>query len=178
MGVFFMRYARPRWVFLVYLTCCIIFIAPSITQRGNTGMAMLYITLFFESICFPTIVALGMRGLGKYTKKGSGFIVAGVSGGAVVPPLLGAAADANNSTALAMVVPMMFFVAAWTYALCVNFVASYRELADKFATTEIGLGDRRMDEESGSVEGEKGGVVEKERVGEHTVDDGREVKIG
>lgn len=26
---------------------------------------MLYLTLFFESICFPTIVALGMRGLGK-----------------------------------------------------------------------------------------------------------------
>ena len=70
-GVFLMKLVRPRWIFLFYLTMCIVFIAPSITQRGDVGMAMLYVTLFFESICFPTIVALGMRGLGKYTKRGS-----------------------------------------------------------------------------------------------------------
>lgn len=91
-----MRQIRPRLVFLFFITMCFVFIAPSITQRGNTGMSMLYVTLFFESICFPTIVALGMRGLGKNTKRGSGWIVAGVSGGAVVPPILGATADAHN----------------------------------------------------------------------------------
>jgi len=123
----------------VYLSMCIVFISPSITQRDNTGMAMLYLTLFFESICFPTIVALGMRGLGKYSKRGSGFIIAGVSGGACVPPLLGAAADLNNSTARAMGVPLGFFIAAWSYALCVNFVPAYRDPADRFATTKIGL---------------------------------------
>lgn len=51
---------------------------------------MLSLTLFFESVCFPTIVALGIRGIGRHTKRGSGLIVAGVSGGAVVPPILGA----------------------------------------------------------------------------------------
>ena len=101
---------------------------------------MLYVTLFFESIYFPTIVALGMRGLGKYTKRGSGFIVGGVAGGACAPPLLGKAADLNNSTAKAMSVPLAFFVAAWTYALCVNFVPAYRDPADKFATAKIGMG--------------------------------------
>jgi len=102
-------------------------------------MSMLYLTLFFESICFPTIVALGMRGLGKYTKRGSGFIVGGVAGGACVPPILGAVADLHNSTALAMCVPLAFFVAAWSYSLCVNFVPSYRDPADKFHTANIGI---------------------------------------
>jgi MFS transporter, FHS family, L-fucose permease len=161
-----MKYIRPRWVFLVYLTCCIIFIAPSITQRGNTGMSMLFITLFFESICFPTIVALGMRGLGKYTKRGSGFIVGGVSGGACVPPLLGAVADLHNSTAIAMSVPLAFFVGAWSYSLCVNFVPSYRDVADKFATTEIGLtgASAARDEENPAEKGvlEKGELAEQE----------------
>ncbi|KAE8441534.1 hypothetical protein EG329_004880 [Mollisiaceae sp. DMI_Dod_QoI] len=180
-GVGLMKYVRPRWVFLLYLTMCIVFIAPSITQRGNTGMSMLYITLFFESICFPTIVALGMRGLGKYTKRGSGFIVGGVSGGACVPPLLGAAADANNSTAIAISVPLAFFVAAWSYSLCVNFVPSYRDPADKFATAKIGIenagaGPVVDDEESAVGSGvEKGGVVENENVGEH-VSNSPEVK--
>lgn len=148
-GVGLMKFVRPRWVFLFYLTGCIVFIGPVITQRGNTGMAMLYVCMFFESVCFPTIVALGMRGLGKYTKRGSGWIVAGVSGGACVPPLLGRVADLHNSTALAMVVPMIFFVAAWSYSLCVNFVPSYRDPADKFTTAEIGL-HPATDEEAGA----------------------------
>lgn len=105
-GSALMKFVRPRYVYLCYMTCIIVFIAPAITQRGNIGMSMLYLTLFFESIIFPTTVALGMRGLGKYSKRGSGFIIAGVSGGAVVPPLLGAVADLHNSTALAMVVPV------------------------------------------------------------------------
>lgn len=73
---------RPRWVFGVYMVMAMVFLAPAITQRQNTGMAMLYICLFFESICFPTIVALGMKGLGRHTKRGSGWIVGGVLGGA------------------------------------------------------------------------------------------------
>ena len=153
-GVLFMKYIRPRKVFLFYITMCIVFIGPAITQRDNTGMAMLYITLFFESICFPTIVALGMRGLGKYSKRGSGFIVGGVCGGAVVPPILGATADAHG-TALAMVVPMCFFVAAWSYALCVNFVPGYRIPADKFSTTAIGL--ENLDNVTAGEESEKSG---------------------
>jgi FHS family L-fucose permease-like MFS transporter len=157
-GVLLMKFVRPRWVFLFYLSMCIVFIAPSITQRDNTGMSMLYITLFFESICFPTIVALGMRGLGKYTKRGSGFIIAGVSGGACVPPLTGKVADMHNSTAKAMSVPLGFFILAWSYSLCVNFVPSYRDPADAFAVAKIGLGSRAgvvEDEESGSAVGEK-----------------------
>lgn len=133
-----MHFVKPRWVFLVFISMCIVFIGPSITQRGNTGMSMLYVTLFFESICFPTIVALGMRGLGRHTKRGSGFIVGGVFGGAVVPPLVGAVADMHG-TALAMVVPLAFFVAAWTYSLAVNFVPAYRDIADAFTETEVGL---------------------------------------
>ena len=149
---------------------CIVFIGPSITQSGNIGFSMLYATLFFESICFPTIVALGMRGLGKYSKRGSGFIVGGVCGGAVVPPILGATADAH-STAFAMVVPMCFFVAAWSYALAVNFLPAYRIPADKFSTTTIGLDNvGPQDEENGSPVGEpeKGSIERTESNSDET----------
>lgn len=143
-----MKYVRARWVFLIFLSMCVIFAAPSITQRGVTGMSMLYVVLFFESICFPTIVALGMRGLGRHTKRGSGWLVAGVFGGAIVPPLTGAAADAHG-TPLAMVVPLMFFVAALSYAIAVNFVPAYRDTADAFTTAEIGLHGHPDDVENG-----------------------------
>lgn len=100
---------------------------------------MLFLTLFFESVCFPTIVALGIRGLGRHYKRGSGFIVGGVCGGAVVPPVLGHVADMRDSTGFAMIVPTMFMVVAWTYAVAVNFVSSYKETVDKVGSSEIGL---------------------------------------
>lgn len=167
-GVGIMHYLKPRLVFVGFLTCCVIFIAPSITQHGNTGMAMLYIVLFFESICFPTIVALGMRGLGRHSKRGSGFIIAGkslvlflicslgsdpsltgVSGGAVVPPLLGVVGD-HKGMGIAMVIPLIFFVLAWSYAFAVNFIPAYRNVVDAFTETEVGI--RPVEEEKGGIE--------------------------
>ncbi|KAH2030865.1 hypothetical protein KXV45_005709 [Aspergillus fumigatus] len=112
----------------------------ALAQFTYTGaQAMLFVTMFFESVCFPTIVALGIRGLGRHYKRGSGFIVGGVCGGAVVPPLLGHVADMHNSTGFAMIVPTMFMVAAWTYAVAVNFVPAYRDTVDKVGDSQIGL---------------------------------------
>ncbi|OAQ69855.1 l-fucose permease [Pochonia chlamydosporia 170] len=146
-GVGLMKYVRPRWVFLAFISCCVIFLCPSLTQRGNTGMSMLYVVLFFESICFPTIVALGMRGLGRHTKRGSGYIVGGVVGGAVVPPATGAAGDAFGD-GYAMFVPLIFMVLATTYAVCVNFVPAYRNVVDSFGETEVGIVHHGTDEEN------------------------------
>lgn len=137
-GVGVMHYVKPRIVFLVFMTACFVFIAPAVVHTGNVGIALLYLVLFFESICFPTIVALGMRGLGRHSKRGSGYIVAGVCGGAVVPPILGATADARDM-GLAMVVPLCFFVVAWTYSLAVNFAPRYKTVVDAFHVTEVGV---------------------------------------
>jgi len=58
-------------------------------------------------------------------------------------------------------VPVCFFIAAWSYALCVNFVPYYRVPADAIGESSIGLRrdeDTREDEEVAStvVEGEGG----------------------
>ncbi|EEQ34404.1 L-fucose permease Glucose/galactose transporter [Microsporum canis CBS 113480] len=135
-GALLMKFIRARWIFLVYLAGVVVFLAASTTQRDNTGI-----------VCFPTIVALGIRGLGKHYKRGSGFIVAGVSGGAAVPPLLGYVADLHNSTGFAMIVPTILMAVAWTYAVCVNFVPSYRDPADKIGDSTVGIVDGREDEE-------------------------------
>jgi FHS family L-fucose permease-like MFS transporter len=154
-GAALMHFVKPRKVFLVFMAMCIVFAAPAITQRGNTGMSMLFVVMLFESICFPTIVALGMRGLGRHTKRGSGWIVGGVLGGACVPPLMGVAAD-RHGTGFSMIVPTMFFVAAGTYALAVNFVPAYRDTVDAFSTTEVGL--RERDEDAVVGEGSAGDI--------------------
>ncbi|KAF8223164.1 MFS general substrate transporter [Tricholoma matsutake] len=156
-----MKFMRPRIVLLVYLSGVIAFNSASITQRGNTGLSMLMLTLFFESVCFPTIVALGIRGLGRHSKRGAGWIIGGVVGGACVPPILARVADKHNSTAYAMIIPVMFFVMAYSYPLAVNFVPSYRDSADKVGEGEFG----RPLEAKGSIEKRDSlEVVEKEKV--------------
>ncbi|KAI9923646.1 hypothetical protein ASPWEDRAFT_108598 [Aspergillus wentii DTO 134E9] len=151
-GAFLMRFIKPRFVFFGYISLMVAFLAASITQRGSTGIAMLFIAMFFESICFPTILALGIRGLGRHYKTGAGLIIGAVCGGAVVPPILGAVADSRNNTGFAMVVPTMFLVVAWTYGLAVNVVPSYKETIDTVTSSSIGLlNDGSPKSGSGSV---------------------------
>ena len=89
-----------------------------------------------------------------------------------VPPILAAVADARNSTAFAMIVPVMFFISAETYALAVNFVPSYRDRAYKIGEGVVGTGEvvatkgdiekvARDNSEEGSLE-DKAAVYEKE----------------
>lgn len=160
-GAAIMKYVKPRWVFLVFLSGCIVFIGPPITHGGVTGIAMLYVVLFFESICFPTIMALGMRGLGRHTKRGSGYIVGGVVGGAVVPPLTGLAGD-RHGDGFAMLVPMIFFIAAWTYAVCANFAPPYVGVIDSFGEADVGLRRAQDDVEHSCL-----GEADEKAAGEH-----------
>lgn len=67
---------------------------------------------FFESIMFPTIFALGIKGLGKHTQKASSFIIMSIVGGALVPYFMGLLSE--TATANAYIIPLFcFVVVAW-----------------------------------------------------------------
>jgi FHS family L-fucose permease-like MFS transporter len=67
-----------------------------------SGWSLLAIGLF-NSIMFPTIFTLACAGLGKRSAEGSGVICVAIVGGAIVPLLMGFAADAVGlKTALAV----------------------------------------------------------------------------
>lgn len=51
----------------------------------------------FHSIMWPAIFALAIEGLGRYTSKGSGALMMGVVGGAVLPLVQGSLADVLGS---------------------------------------------------------------------------------
>ena len=76
---------------------------------GQIGLYALLGTFFFMSIMFPTIFALGIRGLGEHTKLGSSLIVMSIVGGAIAPPLMGHIADVS-SMRIGFLVPLVCFV--------------------------------------------------------------------
>lgn len=133
MGAGIMKFIIPRKVLFIFFSGVILFQAMAVGFRGNAGLAMLNIVLFFESICFPTIFTLGLKGLGRHTKRGATFIVASIIGGAVVPPALGLAADRFNDTGRAMVVPLAFFIVGWTFPIAVNALPSLRAMVDGYS---------------------------------------------
>ncbi|KAI5776321.1 major facilitator superfamily domain-containing protein [Geopyxis carbonaria] len=138
-GTLLMKWIKPRKVFLVFFSGVIVFTAAAIGAREDAGLAMLMIVLFWESICFPTIFTLGIRGLGKHTKFGSTVIVGSIIGGAVVPPILGATADALGDTGRAMFVPLVFFVIGYAFPILVNFHGPTKALMDGFLESKVGL---------------------------------------
>ncbi|KAK3936285.1 putative L-fucose-proton symporter [Diplogelasinospora grovesii] len=138
-----MMYMRPRVILLAFMTAIMVFIALAMAVWGEGGVAMLSLVLFFESCIFPTIFTLSIRGLGRHTKRGSSWIVAAVSGGALFPSLTGLLADHHNYH-VAMAVPLIGFFVAFAFPIYLNTYCR-REL-DGFRETKIGY-----TEETGSM---------------------------
>lgn len=81
------------------------------------------------SVGFPTIFALGIRGLGEHTKLGSSLIVMSIVGGAIAPPFMGHIAD-GHSLHFGFVVPLICFVFVALYGfIWANSAARIRRLA-------------------------------------------------
>lgn len=83
---------------------------------GGLGFAALLVVYLCESIMFPTIFALALRGLGAHTKIASSLLIMNIVGGAVAPLLMGIVAD-GHSMALGFVVPLVCFVVIAAYAI-------------------------------------------------------------
>ncbi|WP_295518922.1 sugar MFS transporter [uncultured Pseudomonas sp.] len=70
-----------------------VLLAVAVLQGGKVAMWALLAIGFFNSIMFPTIFSLALKGLGKFTSKGSGLLCMGIVGGALVPAIQGYFAD-------------------------------------------------------------------------------------
>lgn len=106
-GTFLMKYIAPNKLLAGFalgsITMCII-IAQSFGWPSFIALLMLN---FFFSIMFPTIFSLGLKDLGKHTEQGASFLVMGVVGGAVFPPLMGMIA--NHDVASAYYLPIICY---------------------------------------------------------------------
>jgi MFS transporter, FHS family, L-fucose permease len=147
-----MYITKPRYILLAFQTLIMLFIVLAIsidTGHGTSanwgGLSMLMLVLFFESCIFPTIFTLSLRGLGRHTKRGASFLVASVCGGAVVPAILGNVAD-RTGTRIAMVVPLSFFVVAWSFPIYLNLFKA-KEL-DAYRESKVGTQEGVIDPDS------------------------------
>lgn len=133
-----MMFVKPRFIIVIFMAGVLIFTSLSIAVKGEAGVATLTVVLFFESCLFPLIFTLAIRGLGRHTKRGSSWVVAAISGGALFPALTGLLAD-RKGYHIAMIVPLIGFAVSAAFPVYLN-VFCKREL-DGFRETKIGYLD-------------------------------------
>jgi FHS family L-fucose permease-like MFS transporter len=112
---------KPERVLAIYSLFNVVLVGITI-GGGKAGLYAMFATFFFMSIGFPTIFALGIRGLGEHTKLGSSLIVMSIVGGAIAPPFMGHIAD-QHSMRVGFIAPLVCFV----------FIALYGFLWPKFS---------------------------------------------
>lgn len=116
-STYFMNFTKPNKLMGLYSLINILLVSVAILLPGWVGLTALFFTSFFMSLMFPTIFALGLKGLGKLTKLGGSLIVMGIVGGAVFPPAVGLIVKYTGSMAFAMIVPLISYcyIAYYSY---------------------------------------------------------------
>jgi len=110
-----MRYVSPSKMLGTYGVINVLLMAVTMTQPGIVGAWGVVLSGFFLSIMFPTIFALGLKGLGPNTKLAGSLLVMAIVGGAIFPLVLGLIAQKTGSLALGYVVPAAGFVVVAIY---------------------------------------------------------------
>jgi FHS family L-fucose permease-like MFS transporter len=104
-----MKFISPSKLLGIYGAGNVVLMAIAVTHPGMLGAWAIVGGSFFLSIMFPTIFALGLKGLGENTKLGGSMLVMAIVGGALFPLLLGKIADLTGSMALGYLVPLVCF---------------------------------------------------------------------
>lgn len=106
-GTWLMKFIAPNKLLAAFAAGSMLMCVIVAQRWGWVSFTALLMINFFFSIMFPTIFSLGLKNLGGHTQRASSFIVMGVVGGAVFPPLMGMIAD--NGVATAYYLPIICY---------------------------------------------------------------------
>ncbi|MCA0387090.1 MAG: L-fucose:H+ symporter permease [Bacteroidetes bacterium] len=87
------RKINPGMVLGFNAVAAAILVVVSMLTNGQVAMWSILLVGLFNSIMFPTIFSLAIKGLGKHTGQASGILCMAIVGGALIPVVQGAIAD-------------------------------------------------------------------------------------
>lgn len=114
-GTFLMHFVSPTKLLTIYAVISIVLCLTAMLADGMMAVIALGLTSPCMSIMFPTIFALGIRGLGGNTEIGSSLIIMAIIGGAIFPPCMGFLADFTTMQ-LSVILPLICFLVVLLFA--------------------------------------------------------------
>jgi MFS transporter, FHS family, L-fucose permease len=115
-GTATLRMYKPTKVLFGHAVAAVILVMLTMLTKGSVAMWAVIAVGLFNSIMFPTIFTLAIDGLGKHTSQGSGILCMAIVGGAIVPVVQGALADAIGIQ-WGFIVPALCYVYIAWYGL-------------------------------------------------------------
>jgi MFS transporter, FHS family, L-fucose permease len=111
-----MKFVSPGLLMGIYSMANVILVMTGIVNHGWIGLWGIFLTSFFMSLMFPTIFAMGLRGLGEDTKLGGSLLVMAIIGGAVITQTMALVAELSKSLANAYLVPLFCYIVIAVYS--------------------------------------------------------------
>ena len=115
-SAYLMRFIAPNKLMGMYAVINIVLTSIGVLHPSGMGLWAIFLTSLFMSLMFPTIFALGLKGLGPNTKIGESLLVMAIIGGAVLTPAMGFISERFHSIALAYSVPLLAYVVIALYS--------------------------------------------------------------
>ncbi|MGB6194040.1 MAG: L-fucose:H+ symporter permease [Terracidiphilus sp.] len=119
-GTQMMKYFRPATLLGLYAVINVGLLSIAILWPGMPGAYAIVVSSFFLSIMFPTIFALGLKGLGPNTKLAGSLLVMAIVGGAIFPPIHGLIARDTGSVAKGYIVPLLGYAVVAFYGIVLS----------------------------------------------------------
>lgn len=115
------RYLKQEKALTVSAILGVIFSVAAILTHGYTSVFCIALLGLANSLVWPAIWPLAIKGLGSYTRTGSSLLIMGIAGGALIPLLYGRIADIFNlQHAYMILIPcylMIFYFSVWGHKL-------------------------------------------------------------
>jgi FHS family L-fucose permease-like MFS transporter len=115
-GSAILQKVRTGTVLAIAAIAACLLVCVSMLTLGNVAMWSIIAVGLFNSVMFPSIFTLGIAKLGPLTGDGSGLLVMGIVGGAILPVLQGVLAD-RIGIHHAFILPAICYVYILFYAL-------------------------------------------------------------
>jgi FHS family L-fucose permease-like MFS transporter len=97
---FFLSQNKPAKTLMIFSLIGIIAMLTGIFSTGNIAVYAFLTGGIACSIMWPSIFALSVAGLGKYTTQGAAFLIMMILGGGIIPPIQGKLSDFLQSSHL------------------------------------------------------------------------------
>jgi FHS family L-fucose permease-like MFS transporter len=114
LGIYTLKLFSPGKVLTFHSVVSIFLILASINSTGMPAVYLMIAVGLCNSIMFPTIFTLALKGLSGHAEKASGLLATAILGGAIIPLLTGWMAD-SSGLKVAFILP----------AVCYGYIAFF-----------------------------------------------------
>ncbi len=111
-----MRFVSPAKMIGIYAVINVFLLGLVIMKPGMNGAIAILLASLFMSVMYPTIFALGVKGLGDDTKLAGSLLVVAILGGAIFPVAMGFISRLTGSVAFGYALPAVSFVVVALFA--------------------------------------------------------------